>query len=193
MIEMSFDEFHREYERFEDGEEFPYTCGSDYGGSVVGLTNYHSLKEEIDSEFPHTTAFIDLYGIFGGYGIGVIHNELTDEETIWYEDIKGQLENYPLIDDELMSQKEHEILIEHFRDEVSSELTKYVEKVYDVDIDEVLVDTAEEELYEFSRANGLAYTETGAIPFIDWSTLFRDWEHKNAPRTVGEFCIKEED
>lgn len=213
MKEMDFNTFSMNYEKNvriflptqrglekanwegKDGYEIDLTCGSDYSGDSVTLSNYRSMKREINEKFPHTEAFIDLYGAFGGYGIGFIPKKASEEEKEFMEVVEDSLKDYGLLDDDDFLEVEHEILTQHFRDNINYELTKYVQKKYDVLVlDLPDPELTEEELYYYGLSKGLMFTETGAVPFINWSRLFDEWESEQAPRTLCEFVeIDEED
>lgn len=80
----------------------PWACGSDYGGNRVTLANYKELiKFQADSDSPND--ILDMFGGHGTYGIAV---RLTCSDELWK--IVVGLADYPLIDEETMSDIEME-------------------------------------------------------------------------------------
>ena len=197
MNTMGFLEFD-EYKRNGSGRTIELANGSDYSGGVVTKANYDVLCARINDRFPHTESFIDLRGMYGSYGIGVLEDNLSEEEIDWLEEIEDALEDYPFLDDERSYQTEVKVLTEFFNDEVASELgmylglSNYVAVVIDKGNIEWLWSKVMEEYHGF--------IESGIQPYIDWDGLFDSCEREDLlnllvkeplttshPQTTGRF------
>lgn len=159
-------------EREGRAREFQFTTGSDYSGSLVEYSNYEALKETINELFPNTEGFVELYGAYGGYGIGIYTDMLEQSEVEWLEEMEDALENYPLISEETHSQIEYDILRDFYLDNIGFELSRYFRKrLDDEDVVDIEVQPAEW-LFDEILSSGWAFTETGGVPFIDWERVF---------------------
>lgn len=74
--------------------------GGDYSGSSVTKANYDSFMEE----FGEVPGVIALYGSHGSYGVGIRIGAINEEMVSVLE----KLQDYPIIDEEKMSEIEHE-------------------------------------------------------------------------------------
>jgi hypothetical protein len=120
--------------------EVPYCSGSDYSGSMVEKANYKEFGE-LYPDVPY------IHNSFGGHGTFAIFIELCRflsadlaldnknpmPENI-LETIEG-LEDYPLIDDEALSQMEMEATEEAWHDWMRDDLRKAIEKAFSVEFD----------------------------------------------------------
>lgn len=84
--------------------EIPLAIFSNYAGGPVEYCNYLDLKEK----FENTKGVYDIYGGYGTQGIGYIREEMSDEDFAELEEVLNALENYPVIDDEHLSNYEFE-------------------------------------------------------------------------------------
>lgn len=133
-----------------------YTMFGDYGGNgSVAMSNHRILVDEYNH--------IDLYGGYGSHYAGCrIDRLVTDED---YKDqifgIYENLERYPCIDDEDMSNLEYDLSKEVFEDCYKSDLIDAIGSKFEVDIDdyEVLPDTSLWDLLETLSERSNTYWE----------------------------------
>jgi hypothetical protein len=104
------------YDTFDNGNapegepqwyEVEYAGGSDYSGGSVHQSNFKVLREMLDEAHPDgekPAVWVEAYGGYGTYALFVVYDALADEikETL------GALEDYPVIDEEAMSELETE-------------------------------------------------------------------------------------
>jgi hypothetical protein len=120
-------------DQFDSGDLYfyvPYASGSDYSGSTVEAANYKWFVEEHGNEdWTH-----EVYGGYGTYAfaIGLTGLLACDEDTFdeICEAIEG-LEDYPLIDDQLLHEVESDNTEEAWNSWVSSEFTRELERACD--------------------------------------------------------------
>jgi hypothetical protein len=84
--------------------EIPLAIFSDYSGGPLEYVNYLDLKEK----FGNTKGVYDIYGGYGTMGIGYIREEMSDEDFAELEEVLNALEDYPVIDEEHLSNYEWE-------------------------------------------------------------------------------------
>ncbi len=97
-------------DRFVDEDIYfyvPYTTGSDYSGCTITWANYKTF-EEYDDDCIHL-----VHGGYNTYGIVINATKLCDSEIfeVIIETLES-LENYPLIDDNLLAEVEMELVEE---------------------------------------------------------------------------------
>lgn len=137
---------------------------SDYGGDLCYLSNLQALTEE----FGDSPAVKELYGSYGSSGLALDVRFCSDELLEAVE----SLENYPLLDEEHLSQLELEKEDEAwqswassaFRGAIESRLCDLLED--DETAEEKAESLSEDQLYELLREgmeNGNLYWETEAL------------------------------
>ena len=108
-----------------------YTTYGDYGGhGSVGMSNHRILVSEYDH--------IDLYGEYGSHYAGCRIDQLVTDEDYKDQifDIYENLDNYPCIDDEDLSNLEYDLSKEVFEDCYKSDLIDAISSKFEVDIDD---------------------------------------------------------
>lgn len=80
--------------------DLKYMSGSDYSGGSVTRANYESFMEE----FGEVPGVISLFGSHGSYGVGVRIEAVSPEMIEVFEKLK----NYPVIDEDKVSEVEME-------------------------------------------------------------------------------------
>lgn len=111
-----------------DGEtqwyEVEYATGSDYSGSTVEKSNYKVLEEDLLPEAhpvgESPAAWATSYGGHGTFAILVVWDRLAPE----VQEALGNLEDYPLLDDDAHSQLEMELEDEAWQDTYQSDFEK---------------------------------------------------------------------
>jgi hypothetical protein len=105
------------YDTFENGTaaegepqwyEVEHAGGSDYSGGSATRANHKVLTDMLREHHPDDqkpVAWVDSYGGHGTYSIFVVWDELDDE----IKQTLSALEDYPVIDDQAMSEVENEI------------------------------------------------------------------------------------
>lgn len=102
--------------------EVEYATGSDYSGGTVNRANYEKIKEE----FSDNPDIAFLYGGWGTFGVLVREEPTTDE----VRDLIAGLENYPVVDEEALSEHENKLSEEAWdswaRSDFMSEIPKHL-------------------------------------------------------------------
>jgi hypothetical protein len=107
----------------------PYASGSDYSGSTVERSNYVVFLAENVQDWIH-----EVYGDFGTYAVAVSVNGLLSADEDVFDlicDTIEKLEDYPLIDDEALSQLEMEGTDEAWTSWVQSDFVRGLEKHFE--------------------------------------------------------------
>lgn len=106
--------------------EVPYTTGSDYSGDSVTVANYRAIWED-HKEMP---GLYQIYGGHGTYGL-VIRRDVLESDTENGEtmrEIIEKLNDYPLYDEEMHSEVEHEAENEAWDDWAKRDYRRELEK-----------------------------------------------------------------
>jgi hypothetical protein len=96
-----------------------YMSGSDYSGSSVEVSNMRAFKEEYGDE-----SFCPVYGDYGTYAVAIRLDWLTP--AIW--ESLAALENYPVYDDQVLSEVETEAEEEAWENWARSDFKRELEK-----------------------------------------------------------------
>lgn len=122
-----------------------YTSGSDYSGSSVERANYKVLEEMCEKlEAEHGNKFWKT--AYGGHGTyAIFFNVYACPEEI--VDVLNGLEDYPSIDDDLLSSQEIEDQEENWNNWAERDYKRELEKVFVGSADEM----TEEQLWESFR------------------------------------------
>lgn len=100
----------------------PSLCESgDYGGSTYQLSNAQALLEE----FGGSPACRELIGAYGSYAV-IIDPRYVSEELL---EALEALEDYPVLDEEHLSQLEEELKVEAFNCWLEGDLRRLIEEV----------------------------------------------------------------
>lgn len=150
--------------------EIPYSCGSDYSGSMVERCNYETLKKELK----RYNGIYELYGWYSGYGIGYAPSELTKKGKEKIADILDRLESYPCLDDDKVSMMEYDSIMKTFESDYSHELREYEND--NGDIPESIVNMAREIVCQ--GIGDIAYPETGGVVYIAWEKVIEKINNK---------------
>jgi len=135
-------------------EEIEGTFGSDYSGDVVTKSNYRIVKKLLNN----CEGIYDVYGDFGTYGIGYNPKEISKDTKNKIDEIVENIESYPAIDDNDVSDLETELIKNEFKNEF----------IYE-DIPE---EQKENALNIVMQGIGeIAYTETGCTVYINWEEV----------------------
>ena len=135
-------------------EEIEGTFGSDYSGDVVTKSNYRIVKKLLNN----CKGTYDVYGDFGTYGIGYNPKEISKDTKNKIDEIVENIESYPAIDDNDVSDLETELIKNEFKNEF----------IYE-DIPE---EQKENALNIVMQGIGeIAYTETGCTVYINWEEV----------------------
>ena len=135
-------------------EEIEGTFGSDYSGDVVTKSNYRIVKKLLNN----CKGIYDVYGDFGTYGIGYNPKEISKDTKNKIDEIVENIESYPAIDDNDVSDLETELIKNEFKNEF----------IYE-DIPE---EQKENALNIVMQGIGeIAYTETGCTVYINWEEV----------------------
>lgn len=123
--------------------EVPYSTYSDYSGDTVNRANcaeFLRLFGELDGVYP----------IYGGYSTaGVLIRRSLYEQNTEVKDVIDALDDYPLINEETMSEIEMEIENESWDSWIKSDLTRELEKIEEPS-DLIIKLLADDELLEHS-------------------------------------------
>ena len=145
-----------------------YTVFGDYGGhGSVGMSNHRILVSEYDH--------IDLYGGYGSHMAGCKIDQLVTDEDYKDQifDIYENLDNYPCIDDEDLSNLEYDLSKEVFEDCYKSDLIDAISSKFEVDIDDYdqIVDTSLWDLLEtLSERSNTYWSNEYTSMYIDIDT-----------------------
>ena len=179
--------------------ELPYISHSDYSGTTVERSNYEYLIKE----------YSDLLGIilwesYGGYSTRAIfclysiwEIEFQDDEYLGdrierlKEDIKS-IDDYPLLDEELMSEIEMNIEIESWDDWVCSDLkhTLLENEIYDEEDNPLPEDSILQDMLHFhlESLNEYYEFESPYTAYLDikkivnsWSVHILEYHNSNQP------------
>ena len=158
----------------------PVMSGSDYSGALVELSNHDVFKEL----YGDCAGVFDVYGGYGSFGILIsvswLINPENEEKAREIIDTLNNLSNYPLIDDEHLSnmelEKESECIMDQF---TTSDMIREFEKQHGIipgdgiSIDGGLTDDQKWTIYrELSeRSNTYPVFEDNGWPYIDWGRI----------------------
>jgi hypothetical protein len=109
--------------------------GSDYSGSSVEVSNMRAFKEEYGDE-----SFCPVYGDYGTYAVAIRLDWLTP--AIW--ESLAALENYPVYDDQVLSEVETEAEEEAWENWARSDFKRELEKRFGSEAE----DNGHEELFD---------------------------------------------
>lgn len=119
-----------------------YLSGSDYSGGTAYRSNYNVFLEE----FGDLPGVYDISGGHGTYAIGIRLDSLNDDML----DILHGLEDYPVIDEEAMSELETEQEDEAWENWTRSEFTRALTQKFP-DLEEEIEDLSNDQLFELFR------------------------------------------
>lgn len=150
----------------------PLMSGSDYGGDTVHRSNYLEMKSYVK----RSKYIKEVYGGHGSYGIAFNVSKLKGKFALELVDIFKQLKNYPLVDDEAMSDLETELENEYWESDLKEEFCKEIEKSLQSIGFTVEVDRDSERLWEayrilMDKTNTYPVFETGCSVYIDVEEL----------------------
>ena len=155
-----------------------YTTYGDYGGhGSVGMSNHRILVSEYDH--------IDLYGGYGSHMAGCKIDQLVTDEDYKDQifDIYENLDNYPCIDDEDLSNLEYDLSKEVFEDCYKSDLIDAISSKFEVDIDDYdqIVDTSLWDLLETLSERSNTYWKN------EYTSMYIDIDHCVESMTIEDF------
>lgn len=146
--------------------------GSDYSGDTVTRSNFLEMKSYVEM----SKHIKEVYGGHGSYGIAFNVSKLKGKFALELVDIFKQLENYPLIDDEAMSNLEMELENEYWENDLKEEFCKQIEKSLQSIGFTVEVDRDSTWLWEayrilMDKTNTYLVFETGCTVYLDVEEL----------------------
>lgn len=161
---------------YDEGKELWYMpnlmSGSDYGGSTVTRSNYLAMKEYVKrSKFVK-----EVSGGHGTYALAFNVSRLKGKLALELVDIFKMLQNYPLVDEEAMSNLEMELENEYWENDLKEEFCKAIEKSLSSIGFTVEVDRDSTWLWEayrilMDKTNTYPIFETGCSIYIDVEEL----------------------
>jgi hypothetical protein len=144
-----------------------YLSYGDYDNScMIERANYRAFLER----------FKDYPGVYTASGAYHSYAILLTDKALENKEIKeciDALHDYPVIDDELVSNMTFELETQLFEEDYKHEIVKYINKVYEVEIDAELKKDQLFELYRElqERNNEYFEVEAGGIGYIDIGKL----------------------
>jgi len=151
--------------------------GSDYSGGSVTLANYRELRKmQSDNEYTLLTGF-------GGHGTYAIYVRLDASDELWETVVA--LADYPVINDNVVSEVEHEWRQEAMADAVHDTADRIVRTVCPY------MDDMEAEEFDKVMGNLTPICETCAQAFEEW-----EYEHASAyarPEKIVENVLASEE
>ena len=110
-----------------------YMSGGDYSGSTLERANYLEFVESFPVEYVKK-----MSGDYGSFGIALDVSAMLADETESAESILEALEaleDYPLLNDEVLSNLEMELSEEGWKDWARDDFRRELEKLHNVDLD----------------------------------------------------------
>lgn len=160
-----------EFSNTPDYTEIPHTCGSDYSGDSVTLSNFQVLYKRLQ----RVKGIYSLIGYYGAHGLAYRPNELTTRGREIIADIVDSLESYPIIDDDHHTALEFFILGSCFKQDYKYGLKEYI----DEETGDIPPDSLAEFFSIFLHSIGdYSYTETGAVPYINWARMIEEYKER---------------
>ena len=145
--------------------EVPYTMYSDYSGGTVERANCQAFLEQF-GELP------GVYPVYGGYGTTgvVIRRALLRNEDVLY--VLEGLDDYPLINEDVLSELEFELEAEAWDTWVEFDLQRALDKAgipYNPD-------TLRDTFYNVICEHDIYWLHEDAVcPFIDIDQVVENW------------------
>jgi hypothetical protein len=146
-----------------------YFTGSDYSGTTVELSNYEVFKEL----YGDLNGVYDVYGGYSTFSMAIsvkwLLNPDNEDKAIEILETLKALSDYPLIDDEHLSNMEYEKEIEYItQDWYKRELPRMIKEKLNVESYDIDPDTAWELYRDLSElSNSYPTFETNGYPYID--------------------------
>lgn len=107
--------------------ELPLCGGSDYSGSLVEKSNHRVMLERY-GDLP------GVWDVYGGHGTFAVVVALRQKDKDLWEDVRSMVDDYPLLDEEELSELEREDQDSQWESWVRSDFAREVSKQYRVDI-----------------------------------------------------------
>lgn len=161
--------------------------GSDYSGSLVEKSNNKAFQEEFasgDREW-----WTDAPGGHGTFAIVIDMDKVPDDISDDVAEFFQKLEDYPLADEDLHSQMEHEAENEAWENWAKADFKKALERRFDIDLDEEKI--PEDKIYEvyhqaMDKGNVEWVNEQGSDMYIDIERLVRNVPREMLWETFGK-------
>jgi hypothetical protein len=136
----SFDELERYGNWDKATKNFQYfvpslLCGSDYSGGYITRSNFESFSKTFDSGLD--IWYKQVYGGYRTYAIVIDLANIPEDVEDELVDFLNQLQVYPSIDDDRLSNLEQEGITEAWTSWASREFLQGIEKRFDTDLVEV--------------------------------------------------------
>ena len=144
-----------------------FLSGSDYSGSLVEASNFRVFLDSHKDQLG--VSMWELYGGHGTYAIAVDYTKITDEMV----EQLNSLSDYPLLNEDDLSELEHERESEAWGNYLASDFKSALGKKFNSEEDERILDEMEDEkLYDLFRdtmekTNTYYEHETGGSVYVD--------------------------
>ena len=185
---VDFEDYWKSVENSDDPSDFyvqfPHSTYSDYSGSTVEASNYKVLEEEYGEEdFFHPTygGYSTTAAFFGVKGLLTCDDDTFEE----FCEKVNSLSNYPVLDEQALSEYEHDKSIEEWDCWARSDFTCALEKKFDIDC----IDIEDGNLYEYfmdCAENANCYWEAdGPGMYIDIDRIVDSIEDTDILKEIG--------
>jgi len=144
--------------------EIPFTMYSDYSGSTVERSNCEVFLER----FGKTPGVWPVYGGYGTCGVVVLVEKRADEEI---KEVLDALEDYPLIDEEHMSNLELEIEDEDWDSWIKQDLRRMLGDCAPEDDDELY----QQFMRAMDKTNTYFVHEDAVSAYVDLDRVLEGW------------------
>lgn len=158
----------------------PYWTGSDYSGTTIELSNYEVFKEEFKDLLGN--AIFDVYGGYSTFSIAIsvrwMLDPLNEEKALEIIEVLNALSNYPLIDDNHLSDMESEKEYEWVTDKWGfGDCEDEFKKQYGIE----LLDTTDDQKWDLyrelsERSNNYPLFEDNGVPYIHWKEIVESYK-----------------
>jgi len=158
----------------------PFMTGSDYSGTTVELSNYEVFKEEFKELLG--TAIFDVYGGYSTFSIAIsvrwLLNPENEEKAQEIIEVLNALSDYPLIDEEHLSEMESKKEYEWITDKWGfGDCEDEFKKQYGIELIDVTEDQKWGLYRELSeRANQYPLFEDNGVPYIYWKKIVESYK-----------------
>jgi hypothetical protein len=153
-----------------------YMSGSDYSGNDLEVSNHRVFLEMFGS----VDGVHDVYGGYGTFAVAIRLSTLADNEEI--RECLSALENYPVIDEDDMSEVEQEAQNEAWKSWLASDFAKALRQKFDNKKNGLNLEDIESESNEMrslfyeaaEHANEYFINETGNSAWIDIEKIIKE-------------------
>ena len=165
-------------------------AGSDYSGGALQMSNSKSFLEK----FGDVEGVYEIWGGMGTYGVAVRLDVYEDNKEI--KETLDSLDDYPVIDEEALSELENEWDTEQMSEVVSDLCNKIDLETYIPDYEDLLEDTETIEQYawdavnnlgiEFTHENNSSYLDPKEVqPYVEDMLLINNCNVKKLPLLIN--------